>query len=297
MAACSPRFIFEISLSGGGGCEGIHPHSPAGKWIRYHSSLFQTCQLRFVDPHLGKGGLGASSAQFLGAYVWTQMVDRSPGEWKEKLSPLAALTAYRSLVSTGEGLVPSGADLMAQWAGQLSFYQAQAFNLQNMKWPFDQLSFSLFRTNLKVSTHVHLAQIDKTGFGELRERAEKAFHSLRLESEKDFIGAISDLGFHLEKLGYLHPEVQPILENFRQQEIILATKGCGAMGADIILALHRPDDGPALCEWAHKRGLAYEGGLNDLDQGLRIEIVPTIEEWTSEKVNRLSLYPVENESR
>ncbi len=58
---------FELSLSKEAGLHGIHPDSPAGRWWKENAQ--SEVGLQWHDPYQGCGGLGASSAQFLGAYL------------------------------------------------------------------------------------------------------------------------------------------------------------------------------------------------------------------------------------
>src|ERR1700722_11537200 len=46
-------------------CRGINAHSPAGKFLKEHWQELQYFGFEFRDPHLGHGGFGASSAQYL----------------------------------------------------------------------------------------------------------------------------------------------------------------------------------------------------------------------------------------
>lgn len=271
LAATGPRFCLEIDMKGAGSCEGIHPHSPAGKWVRFHSSLFQRAQMKFFDPHTGKGGLGASSAQFIGVYVWSQLGDISPSEWAHKLSPQNALQAYRSVAFSGEGVAPSGSDVMAQWVGGISQFRSQPFQLQNEEWPFADLSFSLWRTSLKVSTHHHLAQISIPTYSDLSSSVDAGLSSFQSRNEAGFIAAVREFGFKLEAKGLIHSEVQPLLAQLRQHEVVLAAKGCGAMGADIIVLFHRPSEKDKIFELASGLGLCFEAESKDLGQGLKIE--------------------------
>lgn len=272
LVATGPRFFLEIDTKGEGSCEGIHPHSPAGKWVRFHSSLFQRSQMRFFDPHKGRGGLGASSAQFLGVYVWSQMGDIPPSEWAQKLSPQNALQAYRSVAFSGDGLAPSGSDVMAQWIGGISQFRSQPFQLQNEQWPFDELSFSLWRTSLKVSTHHHLGQISNLPYSDLSSSVDEGLRALQSQNEARFISAVREFALKLEAKGLVHSEVQPLLARLRQQDVVLAAKGCGAMGADIVVLFHRPSERNTIFELASGLGLCFEAEIKDLGQGLKIEI-------------------------
>ncbi|HWU44797.1 MAG TPA: hypothetical protein VN132_15200, partial [Bdellovibrio sp.] len=65
-----------VAQSGTGQIKGFHPQSPAGKLIALHQDYFSKYDLEFVDPYLGRGGFGASTAQFLAAYsLWLHRED------------------------------------------------------------------------------------------------------------------------------------------------------------------------------------------------------------------------------
>src|SRR4051794_4338735 len=78
--ASEPRFELSVT-SGAGKAEGIHADSPAGLFIKKNQDYFKNFDLVFHDPYQGKGGFGASTAQFLGAYAmnaWRDSVHHEP---------------------------------------------------------------------------------------------------------------------------------------------------------------------------------------------------------------------------
>ncbi|MCC7403721.1 MAG: hypothetical protein IT288_04915 [Bdellovibrionales bacterium] len=272
LCATGPRFELEIEVGRGGSCEGIHPSSPAGRWMRQQSSLFQTSCLRFVDPHSGKGGLGASSAQFLMVCAWSLLAEVPINEWPSVIHPQKIWQAYRAMASEGQGPTPSGADVMAQWMGGLTQFQSQPFALHSHSWPFAHLGFSLFRTSQKVATHQHLASLQGSFYGELKSSLAQTSVAIQRGEESYFIEGIRKYGCKLQELGLLHPQVEPMVESLRQESRVLAVKGCGALGADILLVLHRPLDRQEIVKRATEVGLVFEAGVESLEQGLRLEV-------------------------
>lgn len=317
MAATRPRFRLEVSLNGSGSCEGIHLHSPAGRWIRIHSSLFQNNEVRFFDPHVGKGGLGASSAQFVAVYAWSQIAPHLPAEWPSQLLPQDVWKAYRMIAGGsnassdfflgGDGerriqngdvaeknqRLPSGADVMAQWFGGLSLFRSQPLTIKKFVWPFANLTFSLFRTHLKVATHEHLEDLGDVIHPDLETASEEGILSMEASDEGRFISSIAEFGRLLESRKLVHQGVQPVLARFRENSQILAAKGCGALGADLVVVFHRPADQAKLVSWVESLGLSYAGGLSDVDQGLQIEISPALETLDLPHEMNSPLFPVE----
>jgi len=73
---------------------GIHPESPAGLW--WLRQRFADQGLRWLDPYQGKGGLGASSAQFVAAYLAGCHLDKIEPECKRLLDAYY-LSAWRGV--------------------------------------------------------------------------------------------------------------------------------------------------------------------------------------------------------
>jgi hypothetical protein len=80
--------------------------------------------LEWVDPYQGAGGFGASTAQFALAYFAFMQASaeraETAGDWK------SAWDLYRSLMGS-DVLVPSGADLVAQWQGGVVEFDPRLF--------------------------------------------------------------------------------------------------------------------------------------------------------------------------
>ncbi|WP_229776915.1 hypothetical protein, partial [Alicyclobacillus cellulosilyticus] len=91
---------FKISMVAESSLSGIHPESPAGK---YWTNCKQAKGLSFYDPYHGLGGMGASSAQFIGAYL-ASLTDSEP------VHVSSLLETYFNYAWNGKGLCPSGYD-------------------------------------------------------------------------------------------------------------------------------------------------------------------------------------------
>ena len=83
----------------------IHPLSPAGRlWNDAHCDF----GLSFEDPYQGMGGMGASTAQFIG--VFQALNHQLSGEREEQ----ALLEQYEQYAWSGKGRKPSGYDLRSR---------------------------------------------------------------------------------------------------------------------------------------------------------------------------------------
>lgn len=255
----------------------IHPKSPAGVWVEQHMEDFWGVEMDFLDPHLGSGGFGASTAQFLSVYFWSQwkrgeLKNKTESEWREFV-----WQEYRKLATSP--LKPSGSDLMSQMMGGVSYFQwseEQILESESFDWPFESQSFCLFRTGTKVSTHEHLAKIEQ----ELNEEDKKEMESILISAKNslnsanafDFLLAIQSYAKILEKKQWVAPSTQNWIKDLYQSKNILGVKGCGALGADVLLVLCESDSKESVLALAKAVGLSKVATETDLTKGMSLSM-------------------------
>lgn len=218
---------FELSLTDEQGLHGIHPDSPAGRWWLRHGD--KRLGLRWTDPYAAIGGLGASSAQFLGAY-WASAF---PNPSNQDL-----LDAYFEVIDIGNGVKPSGYDVLAQSLRGCVYIHCRSAQQVYDVWPFQDVAFVLLHTGQKLATHLHLKNMDvpldvlqlsaivcdakracDEGDGDVLVQAVKAYHQKLCE------------------MRLVTEETRKKVEDLQAMPDVLAAKGCGAMGADVLLLL------------------------------------------------------------
>lgn len=220
---------FELSVLPTPELQGIHSESPAGRFWK-HTGLSQG--LGWQDPYLGVGGMGASSAQFLGAYLaYTTLTNRLPAY--EEL-----LTQYFEFAWTGVGEKPSGYDVLAQANHQCVLLDKIQNNVASTPWPFDDLTFVLLHTGKKLATHDHLKTVILSNvfdaLGNIAATAQRAF--LNQDSEA-FVHTVNAYYQQLLGADLVAPHTQDLVRTFQSMPGIKAAKGCGALGSDVILLL------------------------------------------------------------
>lgn len=257
--------------------------SPAGRLINENASRFQNTRIQFHDPHAGLGGLGASTAQYAG--VWAYLNDASRIE-PEHFDWASLLRDYRRAAWSGEGAPPSGADLVAQLTGGVCWFDGVGARARRLKWEFADLSFTLIRTGVKLATHEHLKAAQRIGDeaatrsrdGILRESVGEALIAFDTGDSRRLIRSVEAVARGLESAGLCANSTLDILSCLRfdlggSQGGVLAAKGCGAMGADVILCLHAPADGARIAEWVKAKGLKVCGGAQEVTSvGLSREV-------------------------
>lgn len=223
--------------AGTGQLQGIHAQSPAGQFVAQHSEFFAQYDIRFEDPYQGLGGLGASTAQFLGVYsLW--LYRQSEHQDMESLFDYKhLLKAYQDVAWSGEGIPPSGADLVGQLKGSFTIFDKSQGLISVSSWPFPDLQFALIRTGNKVATHEHLKKLgdfDSSGLAKGFEQIRGAFNS---QDSAQFVAGIRTYAEELQRLGFVCEQTQSLLSEISQVPGVTAAKGCGALGADIVLVI------------------------------------------------------------
>ena len=220
---------FDVSLSEKPGCFGIHNDSPAGVfWSRaaHHEGLL------WSDPYQGRGGMGASSAQFLGAYL------ADAYRQKKTLNSTTMLAEYMRVAWSGAGLRPSGYDVLAQASEGCVFIHQEQACYTSHAWDFHDLAFILVHTGQKLATHDHLKHVQlpesMVSLASLVLFAREAFQR---SDGGQLIDAVNAYQAELSRMRLVAPHTQDQLDRLSQEPHLLAMKGCGAMGADVLLLL------------------------------------------------------------
>lgn len=261
---------FSLSLNESEAESGIHPESPAGKWLLRQSLTKE--KIHWHDPYKGQGGLGASSAQFIGVFLAScHLQNKAP-----TLNNL--LSAYYECAWNQKGLKPSGYDVIAQSQKACVFINKKKQIVQSYPWPFKDLSFILIHSGKKLATHNHLLEVslpkDLDTLSSLSDDGRVAFE--QSDTEK-LVHSINCYHKKLAELGLVAQHSYELIHQLSNLKEVLAIKGCGAMGSDLIIIVCQQQDKQNLIQQLLAQGhhaLATEDNLNtkslkfSLDYGL-----------------------------
>lgn len=270
--ASEPRFEL-VAEKGVGQLNGIHIDSPAGKFIQKHADFFKNFDLSFRDPYQGKGGFGASTAQFLSVYAMNEWQDAVYHEPQQLLDYKDLLECYYEVAWNGQGTRPSGADLIGQLKGNLTLFEKSAGKISIIPWPFGDLDFALVHTGNKVATHEHLKSLGSFEASSL----EKAFAEIRqgLESQNAdaLIAGVNNYSSALQALGFTCAETMTLLNEVRQIPGVKAVKGCGALGADVILVVFEKNHKADLEKYLNTKNLSITASRSQMSAGLSVRAI------------------------
>jgi mevalonate kinase len=195
----------------------------------------------FIDPYQGLGGFGASSAKFV-------LAEKAKGH----VDPWKIWQLYRV-----SGLLGSGADVIAQCEGGIVFFHADKNIIEKLSWPFDDLAVALIHTGKKLPTHDHLANLSlkNPAIIELDQLVISAYQAIKNNHVNHFIQSINNYTTKLLELGFVAEHTQDLLMTLQARDDVLAAKGCGAMGSDVVLALIPTHQQQEFVAWTVKEQL------------------------------------------
>ena len=248
---------FELTLTDEPNLLGIHPDSPAGRFWAQQGHVNHG--LSWHDPYGGCGGLGASSAQWLGAYYASLHLQNKPFSRDDMLE------RYFESAWQGIGMRPSGYDVLAQSLHGCVYIHREQAQCNTYAWPFPDLAFILLHTGKKLATHHHLQSLTLTGkiqqLANIVESAKNAFESA--DSER-IIDAVNAYHQALCEQNLVANHSLQLIDSLKNNSAILTIKGCGALGADVLLLLVPAKQLMSMRKYLLKRGLNVLATSEDL---------------------------------
>jgi mevalonate kinase len=224
---------FEVTLSDALGATDIHEESPAGKlW----GNAGHQAQLVWSDPYQGLGGMGASSAQFLGAYLADAYLQN------QSINLEAMLAAYIAVAWSGEGARPSGYDVLAQASHECVLIHRQKMQYASHTWPFSDIDFLLVHTGQKLATHHYLKGMCLPDVMEsLTLVSLSAMAAFQRGDSVQLVDAVNAYHESLSRMNLVASHTLAMMQRLSDVDGVLAMKGCGAMGADVLLLIVSSD--------------------------------------------------------
>jgi len=266
-----PRFTLTAE-KGETSLTGIPGGSPAYRWLEARSPLLKEWNIKFHDPHDGRGGFGASSAQFLFVHALTSLLQISVSRAVEGLDLPALLKDFKTLT---EGKA-SGADIMGQAVGHVASVHvgngSEAPEAQGTPWPFPELNFTILRTGNKVQTHQHLNELEREPLEALLAPANQVNEAFRSEGSADmFVATVKTYAQTLRELHLQAPSTLALLKRIEEQGWCKAAKGCGALGADTILVMYAREEQETAKRFFTEQKFEIAADNSQLSEGLQMK--------------------------
>lgn len=261
-----PRFELTLEKTGRSDYNIFHPDSPAGRWIRERAPLLEDWEMKFHDPHEGRGGFGASGAQFVLSHCATTFLQISADKVREGFD-LKALWNDFQVLSRGA----SGYDVLSQMVGGVAHIEARRWIVQGLAWPFPDLQFLIVRTGRKTQTHRHLASLTPDqvrGLSAISADVCRAFE----EADSDlFLTRSQEFSRVLIDRGLTVPSTLERLDELSRQLDLKLARGCGALGADTMLLVFEPSEREEIVGHLRAKGLEIIAENQDISTGLEVD--------------------------
>lgn len=259
----TPRFHLTVTnnLSTESSYSNFSENSVAVKYLKKHAEFFQNYSLKFEDPYQGLGGFGASSAQFGMLVAFKDYIEN------EKLNYLDIVKEYQSLITDGHYYLPSGADVVSQLCGGITYFNKNKRIIEKLVWPFPELSFALIHTGNKVYTDKYIADLRKFDHINFEKIVNQGMHAIQNADVIEFCDAVNFYSDEMCNQNLVNGNTLKILSEIKSNKFILAAKGCGALASDVILVYFNKRSRENFLGFANKfnlnvinvGGQAYEG--------------------------------------
>lgn len=227
----TPRFALMVSETS----SGSYHNSQAPKVMEelLPRLALNKYRIEFHDPHKGRGGFGASGAEILLLVALRRVMA------KIELKPFEILEEVESVKKEIGWSLGSGYDVLGQTMGLVSSIERKEKKVTVSDWPFSNLGWVLLRGPTKVPTHSHLETVKIQDAGEIEKAARFAVDAFNKKNEMEFLQGIAYFYKELRTQELVHKSVQTIVDELIDIDGVLAAKGCGALGADMILVIYQ----------------------------------------------------------
>lgn len=285
VAAVSPRF--ELRTCAAQDSFSFSKESPLGRlqaWALEREGLpgaassprWERLGFEWNDPYQGRGGFGASSAQFLLAHrAWTGSSWSLRGAWD----------LYRELTRSRDSIfLPSGADLIGQALGGAAFFDPtwknQPYCLKHASFADRILVFSAtHQPGRKVATHAHLQELESSGrfhpesgwLAGLGAAVEEARIAFETNQEELFVSAVESFSTQLQGAALECEAAADDRLALSGLPGVRVAKGAGALQSDAIWVLVAPGQEERVEAEAESRGLELVSRGIGKEPGLRLE--------------------------
>ncbi len=207
-----------------------HVNSAVGLFSKKNNLEFNQM---IINPYK-VGGFGQSTAEFIFAWLKKNIFINSVKE---------IFNDYLNLYNSIElkKIKPSGADLIIQLLGHVTYFANPVENSKPTLWPFQELSFFIISTGLKIQTHKHLENLNRDCLEDLPKLSAKVIQSYFKKDQDEFLTHLKIWVQELQKLSLIHSDILDLKNNLEKNENISLVKPCGALGADVCIVFFLKD--------------------------------------------------------
>lgn len=277
LSVMEPRFQLHVR-AGEGRVRGIGAGSPAAVLIEKRADFFKDWDLEFIDPHEGRGGFGASTAQFAlvkGFKVGFESFRvHAQVDYDLRQIHRTYLEVTAGATNPSSAPRPSGADLISQFQGGLVEVDFSGGKIHRHAWLFPEWQVLFFATGRKVATHTHLQELKEMDLQPLKEIYQKAMSAFFDQRGADFVEAFDSYRVALRERGWQAEDTEKKIQALGGIPGVITAKGCGAMGSDVLAVLVEAAKWKDLIPLIEALGVTYVGNLQNRTDGFAWKWAP-----------------------
>ncbi|MGE3919879.1 MAG: hypothetical protein AB7F64_02840, partial [Gammaproteobacteria bacterium] len=120
-------------------------------------------------------------------------------------------------------------------------------------------------------THQHLKNLASFETTQLTKATENAILAFENNQADLLIESVKDFSVELSKLNLVSEHTIDLLNKINLDCPILASKGCGAMGADVIFLLVEKSNLEKVSQWCIENDLPVIGTSNSISNGVSVD--------------------------
>ncbi len=233
-----------------------HPQSAAALYSDKNNLKFN----QKVKNDYGVGGFGQSTAEFI--FAWLKK--------NTDYDLVKIFNDYLQLFNNDnlKKIRPSGADLVTQVIGKVTYFCSDIAKSKQMVWPFADLSFYIISTGLKIKTHEHLEKLDRTKLAELIPLSDSVIQSFTEKNKMSFIQNLKKWSAILNQFNLIHSKVLDLKNKLEVNDDILLVKPCGALGADVCLVFFDKQKKESVQKFLTHNKIQIQASEDDLCEGV-----------------------------
>jgi hypothetical protein len=159
--------------------------------------------------------------------------------------------------------------MVAQVLGGIAYFDYSLGKVERMQWPFSDLGFALISTGNKLPTHEHLNSLGDFSSDELSRAVNEIYLAMAQADSQKFISGLLTFQDCLNKNKLIAESTKQIL-GILSQLPLLAAKGCGALGADVVCVIYQLEEEMAVIGGLTALGYQPIATHKELTEGLKI---------------------------
>lgn len=244
-------------------------NSPADIFFQEHEALFRHSTFTFVDPYHESGGFGASSAQFVALAMLKKFLENHSNTLSEQ-DIQDIHQSYLSVIEKNNSRA-SGIDVVGQCLGQIAIVDCKHHIYQSHPWPFEQLSLLLFKTPFKIRTHEHVSNVKHIPINALNNIFDETKNTFLAGDQDKFLLAVQHYAHVLQQHDLILKEISNFCFLLSRKFPNAVSKGCGALGADVVLVLIDKQQKNDIKKWIEQYEMTFIADEDSLSKGVSLK--------------------------